>query len=55
MNSNGSAGVHADLALGARFPHLLWIGIGALAGGGLLLLLGGAGMYAAIRTRVKAT
>jgi hypothetical protein len=55
MNANGSAGVHADLALGARFPHLLWIGIGVLAGGALLLLLGGAGMYAAIRTRVRAT
>jgi hypothetical protein len=55
MNANGSAGVHADLALGARFPHLLWIGIGVLAGGALLLLLGGAGLYAAISTRVKAT
>jgi hypothetical protein len=55
MNANGSVGVHADLTLGARFPHLLWIGIGGLAGGALLLLLGGGGMYAAIRTRVKAT
>jgi hypothetical protein len=54
MNANGSAGVHADLAIGARFPHLLWIGIGVLASGALLLLLGGAGLYAAIRTRVKA-
>ena len=54
MNANGSAGVQADLALGARFPHLLWIGIGMLAGGALLLLLGGTGMYAAIRTRAKA-
>jgi hypothetical protein len=51
MNSNGSAGVHTDLAIGARFPHLLWIGIGALGGGALLLLLGGGGLYAAVRKR----
>jgi hypothetical protein len=51
MNGNGSAGVRTDLAIGARFPHLLWIGIGTLAGGGLLLLLGGGGIYAAVRKR----
>jgi Domain of unknown function (DUF4389) len=51
MNANGSAGVHADLAIGARFPHLLWIGIGLLGGSALLLLLGGGGIYAAARTR----
>jgi hypothetical protein len=51
MNSNGSAGIHTDLALGARFPHLLWIGIGALGGGVLLLLLGGTGIYFATRRR----
>jgi hypothetical protein len=51
MNANGSAGVRTDLALGARFPHLLWIGIGVLSGGVLLLLLGGGGIYAAVRRR----
>jgi hypothetical protein len=51
MNSNGSAGIDTDLAIGARFPHLLWIGIGALGGGVLLLLLGGTGIYFATRTR----
>jgi hypothetical protein len=51
MNVNGSAGVDTDLAIGARFPHLLWIGIGALGGGALLLLLGGGGLYAAVRRR----
>jgi hypothetical protein len=51
MNPDGSAAVHTDLAIGARFPHLLWIGIGALSGGGLLLLVGGAGLYAAVRSR----
>jgi Domain of unknown function (DUF4389) len=51
MNANGSAGVHADLAIGARFPHLLAIGLGVLGGAALLLLLGGFGVYAAVRTR----
>jgi hypothetical protein len=51
MNVNGSAGIHAEMAIGARFPHLLWIGIGALGIGALLLLLGGSGMYAAIHRR----
>jgi uncharacterized protein DUF4389 len=52
MNANGSAGVHADMAIGARFPHLLWIGVGVLGAGALLLLLGGVGMYAAVHRRV---
>jgi hypothetical protein len=51
MNENGSAGIHTDLAIGARFPHLLAIGLGVLGGGALLLLLGGAGVYAAFRVR----
>jgi hypothetical protein len=52
MNADGSAGIRADLAIGARFLNLLWIGVGALAGGMLLLLLGGAGIWAAaIRRR----
>lgn len=51
MNANGSAGVRTDLAIGARFPHLLGIGIGVLGAGGLLLLLGGVGLYAAVRRR----
>ncbi len=51
MNANGSASVHTDLAIGARFPHLLWIGVGVLGAGALLLLLGGGGLYAAVRRR----
>jgi len=51
MNENGAAGIQADLAVGARFPHLLAIGLGVLGGGALLLLLGGAGVYAAVRVR----
>ena len=51
MNADNSAGIHTDLAIGARFPHLLWIGVGVLAGGALLLLIGAGGLYAAVRTR----
>jgi Domain of unknown function (DUF4389) len=51
MNANGAAGVRAELAIGARFPHLLWIGVGVLGGGALLLLLGGGGIFAAVRGR----
>lgn len=51
MNADGSAAVHAALAIGARFPHLLWMGIGVLGGGALLLLGGGVGLYAGVRRR----
>ena len=49
MNADGSRGVRADLAIGARFPHLVWIAVGVLAGGTVLLLLGGVGLYLALR------
>lgn len=55
MNPNGSAGVHAELAIGARFPHLLWIGIGLLSASALLLLLGGAGISAVFRGSGRAS
>ena len=51
MNANGSSGVHTQLAVGARFPHLLWIGVGVLGAGVGLLLIGGGGLYAAVRRR----
>jgi uncharacterized protein DUF4389 len=51
MNPNGSAGVQADLAIGARFPHLLLLGIGAVTAGALLVLVGAGGLFAALRTR----
>jgi Domain of unknown function (DUF4389) len=51
MNADGSRTVTAAVAVGARFPDLLWIGVGVLAGGGLLLLLGGGAIYAAAARR----
>jgi Domain of unknown function (DUF4389) len=51
MNTDGSAGVRAELSIGARFPQLLWIALGVLGGGALLLLLGGGGIYTAVRRR----
>lgn len=51
MNADTSAGVHTDVAIGARFPHLLWIGIGVLTAGALVLLLGGVVLYASVRSR----
>jgi hypothetical protein len=51
MNPDGAAGVRTELAIGARFPHLLWIGIGVLGGGALLLLAGGGAISAAARRR----
>jgi hypothetical protein len=47
MNADGSAGVRADVAIGGRFPDLLWIGIGSTGGGALLALLGCGAILAA--------
>jgi hypothetical protein len=44
MNEDGSSGVEADLSIGAEVDPLLWIGIGTLLGGLLVLLLGALGI-----------
>jgi hypothetical protein len=44
MNADGSAGVEAELSIGAELDAVLWIGIGMLAGGVILVALGGLGI-----------
>ena len=51
MNADGTRNVASDLSVGARFPHLLGIGIAALGAGLLLVLLGGGALYLAVRRR----
>jgi hypothetical protein len=51
MNADASRNVASDLSIGATFPHLLRIGVGALGAGLLMLLLGGGGLYLAVRRR----
>jgi succinate dehydrogenase hydrophobic anchor subunit len=54
MNADGSAGVRADVAVGGRFPDLLWIGIGLTGGGLLILLLGGVAIRFTLPRRAAA-
>jgi hypothetical protein len=51
MNADGSPGVRAELSVGAEFAHLLWIGIGLLAGAGALGAIGIALLYLGMRRR----
>jgi hypothetical protein len=50
MNADGSRGVEADLAIGAELPTLIWIGVGLLVGGALLMTIGGLLIYLGGRT-----
>ena len=51
MNAAGTPNVAAELSVGARFPHLLTIGIAALGAGILILLLAAGGVYSGARHR----
>jgi len=43
MNADGSPGVQADVAIGAELDSLVWVGVGLILGG-LLVLVTGAGL-----------
>jgi hypothetical protein len=49
MAADGSRGVDADLSVGATVPDLDWLSGGLLAGGGMLLLIGGTLIYLGAR------
>jgi hypothetical protein len=54
MNADGSRNVSVRLRIGARVPALRWVAIGLLAGGGVVLLLGGALVYLGARSPRRA-
>ncbi len=49
MNANASSGPAAEIRVGARFPHLLWIGVGLLGGSAVFGLLAAGLIYTAAR------
>lgn len=53
MNADGRGGIDVRADLGARMPAVLWIAIGLLAGGAVLLLGGGLLVAGAIRGRAR--
>lgn len=50
MNADGSAGVEVAMTLGARVGWLIWVAIGVLVGGGILLAVGGLLIFLGART-----
>jgi hypothetical protein len=55
MNADASPGVQAQMRVGARLPHLLWIGIGLLGGAALFGLLTAGLIYIAARPERRNT
>lgn len=53
MNADGARAVRADIAVGARLPHLLTIAVAVLGAGITLLVLSGIVMYAIATRRVS--
>jgi hypothetical protein len=49
MNADGSSGVAVDMTFGARIGWLLWASVGMLAGGAVLLAVGGMLIYLGAR------
>lgn len=52
MNADGARAVRADIAVGARLPHLLTIAVAVLGAGITLLVLTGIVMHATVTRRV---
>jgi hypothetical protein len=53
MNADGTRNVASDLSIGASFPHLLRIGIAALAVGLLIVVLAAGALYLVVRPRPR--
>jgi hypothetical protein len=49
MNPDATRGVRADLSVGATLPNLVWAGVGIVAGGAVLLAVGGLMIYLGAR------
>jgi hypothetical protein len=49
MNTDGSAGVDLSTVVGAKVPMLIWVGVGLLAGGVVVLTIGSLMVYFSVR------
>jgi hypothetical protein len=49
MNADATPGLDADLTLGAKISWLIWVVVGVLVGGGILLAVGGLLIYLGAR------
>jgi hypothetical protein len=51
MNADGTRDVRARVSVAAKVPLLLWLGIGLLSGGGILVAAGGGLIFSGTRPR----